>query len=116
MTPRPGVELDIDVRLRPARPLYVSQDFIEGNYSRARLAVVGWSIKNLSTSATAELDMYDAGSASGEIIFPITLAANESSREWFGPDGVLFESGLSLNVAIGAVDGAIFVIYLDGWE
>lgn len=105
---------DIDIFLdRVARPLFLSADFVEGAYSNARVALMGWSIKNLSAAATAELDIYNSGAAQGEIVFPVTLAANESSREWFGPNGVLFDSGLSINVAAGNIDGTLFVVYLD---
>lgn len=105
---------DIDVFLdRTARPLFLGADFTNGPLSNARVALMGWSIKNLSSSAAAELDIYNSGSASGDVVFPVTLAGNESSREWFGPNGILLDSGLAVAVQSGSVSGAMFVVYLN---
>ena len=73
---------------------------------------MGWSFKNASSSATATLTIYDATGAGGAGEFPVQLAADESSREWFGPMGVLFQSGIFVDVTAGQVKGSVFYVPL----
>ena len=46
--------------------------------------------------------------SAGEVLVPITLAANESARDWFGPGGIHVD-GLFIDVTLGDVDGAVFL-------
>lgn len=74
----------------------------------------GWSLKNVSGSATAAIDIYDSTGAQGTPVFPIDFAANETNREWFGDRGILFQSGIYLNVTSGEVKGSILFIPMSG--
>ena len=74
----------------------------------------GFAVANASGSATAELDIYDATGTGGAPLFPITLAANESTREWFGERGLLMHSGIFLNVSSGEVKGSVFFVPMSG--
>lgn len=47
-------------------------------------------------------------SASGQIVIPISLAANESAREYFA-EGILFDRGIFEDWVSGAYEGTVFV-------
>lgn len=70
--------------------------------------LVGWSLANTSSSVAANINILDGGDTTGEIVFPITLAANESIRDWFPEKGVWFNVGLTVNVTAGNVQGTVF--------
>lgn len=69
--------------------------------------ICGWSIKNLSATTLAVMDIYDGTDTSGVVVFPVTLQSNESSREWFYPGGIVFHNGLYLNVTAQEIKGSI---------
>lgn len=68
----------------------------------------GFAIRNMSSSSTAAMDFYDGTDTTGNAIVPITLAANESTREYWWPGGVLFKNGVYANVTSGEIKGSIF--------
>ena len=70
--------------------------------------VLGWSMKNASGTTLAALDIYDGTDHTGTSLFPIQLAANQTGRDWFGPNGILFRNGLYINVTAQQVSGAVF--------
>ena len=69
--------------------------------------VYGWSLKNLSSSAVATIDIYDSADGTGIPVFPIVIAANGVSAEWFGPNGVRFNNAVYANVTAGEIKGSI---------
>lgn len=74
---------------------------------------VGWSIKEATGAAAAELDLLDGTNVDGNLLFPITLAAGESSREWFGPSGISFGVGLFTQLVSGSVTGTVWIGAVD---
>jgi len=103
-----ATEFELEVREDPAH--YASFNLSSAGKAEFGFAVVlhGWALANTSPAASTEIDLYDGTDTSGTVLFPVTLAANESSREWFGDRGVLFRNGLYLNVASGGVKGCVF--------
>jgi len=62
------------------------------------------------TGQSSAVIFYDnaSGSAMGTHYGPITLAGNESVRDWFAPNGLtVVTGGIFLDVLAGAVSGAI---------
>ena len=100
-------ELDIEVREEPAHPVYFDLNGAGTAVFSFAVIVYGWSIRNVSTTTEANLDVYDGTDTTGHIIFPVNLAGNETSREWFNR-GVEFKNGLYLNVTAQEVKGSIF--------
>lgn len=70
----------------------------------------GWALKNVSSSTLASLDIYDGTDTSGVPVFPVNLASNETSREWWNR-GVLMRNGVYVNVTAQEVKGALFFRY-----
>lgn len=69
---------------------------------------LGWSIKNASSTTLASLDIYDGTDTTGKPVFPINLAANETSRENFTGRGIWFKNAVYINVTAQHVTGSIF--------
>lgn len=74
--------------------------------SPGRLA--GYAVRETTGTTGAVIQLLD-GRESGELFLPISLAAGESTRDWYMPVGVGFVDGLYLRVVSGAVEGAVFI-------
>lgn len=72
------------------------------------LILMGFSIVNESTTAEAEVDLFDGVDAESTPTFPITLLPQESVRDWFGDRGINMLVGLFASAAIGGVKGSVF--------
>jgi hypothetical protein len=71
----------------------------------------GFGVNNTSTTGTAEVDLYDGEGSGGLLVCKVTLAANESSREWWSPEGITIEHGIAVVWVSGSVAGSVFVLY-----
>lgn len=96
----------VDVELTLARrPYPVPVLSVLGGH----VILYGYSLKESTGAATAELDLYDGTSTASLLAVPITLGAGMSTEEWFGPQGVHFRNGLMPSLASGAVVGSLFI-------
>lgn len=82
-----------------------------GRVSTGPGALVGWALRNTDAANPATVELFDGTDAdTGSLVAPIELAAGESPPPtWFGPGGLNIARGLFLNVAAGAVDGAVYL-------
>lgn len=71
------------------------------------VVLFGWSIRNISTTTEALLDIYDGTDTSGVVVFPVNLAGNETNREFWNR-GVLMRNGVYVNVTAQEVKGSLF--------
>lgn len=71
--------------------------------------LMGWSVRETTGAALAEVDIFSGSSTTGLLVAKVTLAANESNREWFGPAGIRC-NGIYTNFVTGSIDGVLFVI------
>ena len=67
----------------------------------------GFSLRETTGLAVALVRLWDAASATGNIIDEISLAANESARENY-PIAKVAKTGVYIEVVSGAVAGSIF--------
>lgn len=74
--------------------------------SGASGVLMGYGLRETTGTATATLELRDG---QGALICPVTLAANESARDWFGPGGLSFVNGLQLVRVAGSADGAVYL-------
>ena len=70
--------------------------------------IYGWSLKNVSTSTAADIDLYDGTDTSGVPALPIQIPSSSTDTKWFGPNGVRFHNAVFANVTTGEVKGSIF--------
>ena len=75
-----------------------------------RGVLLGWALRETSGAAPAAVTIRDGLAATGLVIAPINLAANESTRDWFSDWGIAFSSGIFIDVAAGTISGAIWLI------
>lgn len=88
---------------RPSRPINIT-DVLTG-YA----VLMGYSVKESTGSASAELDVYNSTAATGLLVIPMTLTAGQSAEDWFGPQGLEMSVGIFCNVASGAVSGSLWI-------
>lgn len=70
--------------------------------------LMGWSMRNLSSSTLATIDIYDGPDTSGTPIMCVNLAASTSSNPWFGDAGIRFDNAIYINVTAQEVKGSLF--------
>lgn len=103
-----GSEFELEVFTDPAHHVYFDLNGAGSVVLGMSVVLHGWSIRNVSGTTLAQLDIYDgADTSGGHAIFPINLAANETSREFF-ERGVLLKNGVYVNVTAQEVKGALF--------
>lgn len=61
-----------------------------------------------SAGATAVFKLFDGTDATGTLLADVTLAANESVRDWFGDRGIAVATGIYLQRTSGACNVTIF--------
>lgn len=74
------------------------------------LRLIGFACKESAvTAAVATFNIvHGATAAGGTILVPVELAANESTRDWFGPEGIDASAGLSIDWVVGTIDIVLF--------
>lgn len=72
------------------------------------LLLFGWSLRESTGTAPAQLDVYDGADATGQLVATITLIANESTRDYPSMPGVLCRRGLFVNAVAGSVAGVLW--------
>ena len=73
--------------------------------------VEGWALAEMTGSAPARVRIHDGADANGDLMASITLAANESVRDFLIPQALTTRSGsgaLYVEVVSGSVEGAIW--------
>jgi len=69
----------------------------------------GYSLYETTGSATAQVNIYNGGDTGGQLVLPISLGKSQSAEDWFGPQGLIMDVGIFVNVASGTVNGSLFV-------
>lgn len=71
-------------------------------------ALYGWIVAESTGTAPAKIRLWDGTSNSGNYMGTVTLAENESNREWFGSNGPQIKNGaIYLEIVSGKVEGVI---------
>lgn len=70
---------------------------------------MGHSVKEPTDAAGASVELYDGTGVSGQLFLPLTLVANESTRDWYPLPGIPIDSGIFLHVINGEVSGCIYL-------
>lgn len=73
-------------------------------------AVTGWAFRETTGTAGAVLEIIDGIDANGNLIAPITLLANESTRDLQGIVPLGVEMGIFVHVVSGSVKGALWAV------
>lgn len=70
--------------------------------------LVGWGLRE-TAGATVTGYLRDGCDASGDIIVPFSLAANESTRDVYIPGGLSFGRGLYVHIVTGSIEGSVWL-------
>ena len=73
------------------------------------VVLYGYSVKESTGTASAEVDLLNGASSAGDLAIPITLSAGQSTEDWFGPQGLHMPGGVYQNVTSGSIAGSLFV-------
>lgn len=92
--------------LPSALPFAFSGAVSPGLMVSGRVVLMGFSMAE-TAGAVAVWSIADATSG-GIVTHRVSLNANESTREWFGPMGIAYEGGIVVTRTSGTVTGAIF--------
>ena len=68
----------------------------------------GWSLRESTGAAPAQLDVYDGADQTGQLVATITLTAGQSTRDWLGLPGLYCRRGLYVNAVSGSVTGVLW--------
>lgn len=74
----------------------------------ARCNVTGWSFKETTNAATAEIWLIDGSSSAGEPFVFVTLQPNQSIRDLAPGNGIRVRSNVFAFVVSGSVDGSVW--------
>lgn len=74
------------------------------------LCLVGFACReSAATAAAATFQIvHGATGSTGTVVIPVELAANESTRDWFSPNGIDCKNGISIDWIAGTVDIELF--------
>lgn len=73
--------------------------------------LMGLSLRETTGAAGAQVEVVDGTDSQGEPVMTVALSPGESTREWFGPHGILLERGCFYQVNSGTVDAFAFVAF-----
>jgi hypothetical protein len=71
------------------------------------LRLFGYSFRESGGAAAQFRIRNNPVAGAGVIVRNIVLAANQEQHEWFGPNGILCENGISVERVAGAADQSI---------
>jgi len=76
----------------------------------AGLRLVGWSARESDgTPAVATFRIMNGITVvEGTLLVPVELSANESAREWYGPEGIDASGGITIDHIAGTIDIVIY--------
>jgi hypothetical protein len=84
---------------------------VNGNYqlSRVDARLLGFSMRETTGAAGATIELRAGDDATADLILAIDLDPGETTREWFGPNGIEFNGGLYVVRVAGTVDGSVWL-------
>lgn len=71
------------------------------------------AFKETTGAAGASYDIMDGNAPDAKILLPVTLAANESTRDFFGPHGLEVNNAVFVRVNNGSIVGNITTVLED---
>lgn len=69
----------------------------------------GFNLRETTGAGIATVRILDGTDASADLVVAITLAANESVRDWFSERGIALLNGCYVQRVTGTVEGAVYL-------
>lgn len=80
----------------------------DGMLTNTPKILYGWSVGESDGTPAVASFLIRNGSGAGDIVAVVELAANGSSTEWFGDQGIRVPDGIFIDIVAGTVQGAIY--------
>lgn len=94
--------------LPPAQILPVAATSADVQLLTGLFVLRGWAFQETTNAAGAVLTLHDGADDTAPLVVPITLATNESTRDYPPGNGILLRTGLFLEMVSGTVQGSIW--------
>jgi hypothetical protein len=92
-----------------AAPVASGTADVQGVAASPNLRLVGWSVtEDAATAAAAQVRLTHGTATTDPELFDITLAADQSTREFFGPDGIAVPNGVFVDRVAGTTKLTLF--------
>lgn len=95
--PQPLRSFPIGVTVAPGRSMVTGDVYL-----------AGWSLRETTGAAVAQVDLLDGGDTGGVLIASISLAAGASDARTFGGHLLTVQNGLFVAVNAGSITGALW--------
>lgn len=94
-----------DIAKSPAGAITASRLVVPGD----ACVMFGWAIRETTAAAGASFRLWDGNAAGTELLANCNLASNESDRDWFGPQGIVVQTGrIFIEVVSGSLEGVVY--------
>lgn len=95
--------------LPPAMVFPIATTTVDRTIHVGACCLRGWSFQETTAAAGAALVIFDGPAAAAQIVAAITLATNESTRDYPPGEGILLRTSAFLNVVSGSIKGALWL-------
>lgn len=75
--------------------------------------IAGFNLHETSGTGTAFVKVHDGSDVSAPTMLYISLAAGESTRDWYFPGGLKFRHGVYLEVVTGKIEGVMYTMEIE---
>lgn len=108
MTGFPAGEAVVELGATPVLPVSIPLGQ-SGVVVNGAALLYGWSLRESTGAAGAQLDIIDGGDATGQLVATITLTAGESTSDYLAGIGILCRRGVYVHAVSGSVAGAVWI-------
>lgn len=95
------------------RPHRITLPGATGQVDNAGGHVVGYAFRETTGAAAAHFRLWDGSANSGGLLLPISLSADQSTRDFLSAPWIAYETGLFYELIGGTVEGVVYVVSKD---
>lgn len=100
----------------PIKPIHIAATTTDQQFITRGGRLFGWSFEETTASAGATCSLIDGTTSGGQTIVPISLIANQSTRDIWGKPGIEVGNGVLLHMFAGSVRATIYFLGLSEEE
>lgn len=102
----------LDDITKPVLPFPVPATAASQNLSGVSALLMGWTWRETTGAAAADIDILDGNDANGAVVATINLNSGQSCRENAPGRGIYLQAGPFLRVNAGTVRGSLWIIWV----
>lgn len=93
--------------LGPAQTVPFDTTTVDVDVYRGAAILHGWGWQEPTNVTPAKFTLTDG--PGGPVILPVTLAINQSVRDWLAGTGIYVRTGLTIHMVSGSLSGALWI-------